>query len=61
MSTFTIIGTIIVPIILRNISEFHFVILPAKFYLIVLALVFAYAVITQFVKRLYIKKYHEWI
>ena len=61
MSTFTIIGTIIVPIILRNISEFHFVILPAKFYLIVLALVFAYAVITQFVKKLYIKKYHEWI
>ena len=60
MSTFTIIGTIIVPIILRNISEFHFVILPAKFYLIVLALVFAYAVITQFVKKLYIKKYHEW-
>ena len=61
MSTFTIIGTIIVPILLSDISEFHFVILPAKFYLIVLALVFAYAVITQFVKKLYIKKYHEWI
>lgn len=61
MSTITIIGTIIVPILLNNISEFHFVILPAKFYLIVILLVLSYAVITQFVKKRYIKKYHEWI
>lgn len=61
MSIVTVIGTIIVPLILKGIPEFHFVILPIKFYLIVLILNLCYTVLAQVVKKAYIKKYHEWL
>lgn len=61
MSLVTVIGTIIVPLILNVIPEFHFVILPIKFYLIVLILNLCYTVLAQVVKKAYIKKYHEWL
>ena len=61
MSLVTVIGTIIVPLILNGIPEFHFVILPIKFYLIVLILNLCYTVLAQVVKKAYIKKYHEWL
>lgn len=61
MSSVTIIGTILVPILLHSITEFHFVILPAKFYLVVLILIFIYTILSQIVKKKYIKKYHEWL
>lgn len=61
MSLVTIIGTIITPILLHNITGFNFVILPAKFYLVVLILIVCYTIIAQLVKRQYIKKYHEWL
>lgn len=61
MSLVTVIGTIIVPLLLNGISEFHFVILPIKFYLIVLILNLCYTVLAQVVKKAYIKKYHEWL
>lgn len=61
MSLVTIIGTIITPIILHNITGFNFVILPAKFYLVVLILIVCYTIIAQLVKKQYIKKYHEWL
>ena len=61
MSLVTVIGTIIVPLLLNGISEFHFVILPIKFYLIVLILNLIYTIIAQIVKKAYIKRYHEWL
>ena len=61
MSLVTVIGTIIVPLLLNAIPEFHFVILPIKFYLIVLILNLCYTVLAQVVKKAYIKKYHEWL
>ena len=61
MSLVTIMGTIITPILLHNITGFNFVILPAKFYLVVLILIVCYTIIAQLVKKQYIKKYHEWL
>lgn len=61
MSLVTVIGTIIVPLLLNAIPEFHFVILPIKFYLIVLILNLCYTVLAQVVKKAYINKYHEWL
>ena len=61
MSLVTVIGTILVPLLLNGIPEFHFVILPIRFYLIVLILNLCYTVLAQVVKKAYIKKYHEWL
>ncbi len=57
----TIIGTILAPILLHNISSFHFEILPFSYYLIVLALTALYVVLVQFVKKIYIKRVGEWL
>ena len=57
----TIIGTIITPILFHNISSFHFEILSIKFYLYLLSLVILYVLIVSIVKRIYIKKNHEWL
>ena len=61
MSLVTIAGTILVPIILHGITEFDFVILPIKVYLVVLVLNICYTVLVQIIKHAYIKKYHEWL
>lgn len=61
MSTFTILGTILTPILLHNLSGFHYEIMPIKFYFTVIILISIYAIITQFIKKKYIKKYHEWL
>lgn len=57
----TIIGTIVTPIILHNVTAFNFEILPPLYYLIVLVLVIAYAILVQVVKKWYIKKYGDWL
>lgn len=57
----TIIGSILSPILLHNISSFHFEILPPIYYLIVLVLSLLYVVLVQLVKNFYIKKFGEWL
>lgn len=57
----TIIGTIITPILLHNIESFNFVILPPIYYVYVVLLSGIYAVLVQFIKKKYIKKYKEWL
>ena len=57
----TSIGTILAPILLHNISSFHFEILPFSYYLIVLTLTALYVVLVQFVKKIYIKRVGEWL
>ena len=61
-STFiTIAGTIITPILLHSVKSFNFVILPMKYYLFVVILLIIYTVLVQKVKKIYIKKYGEWL
>ena len=61
LSLLTIVCTIIVPILLSGFEGFHFVTLPINYYLYVIGLALLYAVIVQFIKRKYIKKYNEWL
>lgn len=53
--------TIVTPILLHNVLSFHFEILSIKFYLYLLSLVILYVLIVSIVKRIYIKKNHEWL
>lgn len=53
--------TIVTPILFHNILSFHFKILSIKFYLYLLSLVILYVLIVSIVKRIYIKKNHEWL
>lgn len=53
--------TIITPLLLHNVLSFHFEILSIKFYLYLLSLVILYVLIVSIVKRIYIKKNHEWL
>ena len=57
----TIIGSILSPILLHNISSFHFEILSPIYYLIVLVLSLLYVILVQLVKKFYIKKFGEWL
>ena len=53
--------TIVTPLLLHNVLSFHFEILSIKFYLYLLSLVILYVLIVSIVKRIYIKKNHEWL
>ncbi len=61
LSALTIIATILVPIILSFTGGFNFVILPPIYYLYLLGFVLLYGIIAQMVKKIYIKKYGEWL
>ncbi len=61
MTLITIIATVLTPIIFNNVADFNFVILPAKYYGYLIALVVTYAIIVQIVKKIYIKKYKGWL
>ncbi len=53
--------TIITPIVLCKISTFHFVILPLQYYIYLVGLIILYFVIVSIIKKVYIKKYGEWL
>lgn len=53
--------TIITPIVLCKISTFHFVILPLQYYIYLLGLIILYFAIVSIIKKVYIKKYGEWL
>ncbi len=53
--------TVVTPILLVNVSSFHFEILPIDCYCYILALVLVYALIVSVIKRWYIGKYKEWL
>lgn len=58
---FSLLLTIIMPIILSPIKSFDFVILPFYFYFILFALANLYFLLVLLVKKVYIKKYGEWL
>lgn len=61
LTLFSLLLTILTPILLHKISSFHFVILPVQFYFYLFALILFYFVLVTFIKKKYIKKYKEWL
>lgn len=61
LTLFSLFLTIICPIVLNKIPTFHFVVLPKGFYLYLVLLILLYFVIVSLVKKIYIKKYGEWL
>lgn len=61
LTIFSLILTILTPILLTEFDTFHFVILPFEFYLYLILLVILYFVIVTIIKKIYIKKYGEWL
>lgn len=61
LTIFSMILTIITPIVLSQIKSFDFVILPISFYICLMSLVLLYFLLVLIVKKLYIKKYGEWL
>jgi Mg2+-importing ATPase len=61
MTSITLVGTILTPILLHGIPEFHYEILPPTYYLYLIGLGIAYAILVEFIKKIYIKKYHSWL
>ncbi len=53
--------TIITPIIFTSISAFGFAILPIKFYIWAIILIAIYILLVTIVKKIYIKRYKEWL
>lgn len=58
---FSLLLTIIMPVILSPIKSFNFVILPFYFYFILFALTNLYFLLVLLVKKIYIRKYGEWL
>ena len=56
-----IIASMILPLLLQSIKDFHFTTLPFAFYMYVIILMILYAILTEFVKHYYIKKHHRWL
>ena len=61
LTTVTIVGTILAPIVLHNIKSFHFELLPPLYYVLVVGLTVLYVILVQIVKKIYIKKFGNWL
>ena len=61
LTILTIIATITIPVLLTGIGDFNFVTLPGEYYRYLLLFVVIYGTIAQIVKKIYIRKYKEWI
>ncbi len=61
LTMLTIVVTIIVPMLLSGLEGFNYVVLPPVYYLYLVGLVVLYAIVTQIVKRIYLKKNDEWL
>lgn len=57
----SIVLTILAPIALHSISSFSFVILPLKFYLYLAILLVLYFISVSIIKKIYIKRFGEWL
>ena len=61
LTTVTVVGTILAPIVLHNIKSFHFELLPPLYYVLVMGLTVLYVILVQIVKKIYIKKFGNWL
>ena len=53
--------TICAPILLHSVPSFNFVVLPLTYYLYLGLMVVIYMVMAAIIKKIYIKKYNEWL
>ena len=61
LTVFSLVLTIICPLVLYRIESFHFVVLPIGFYFYLVLLILLYFIVVSFIKKAYIKKYNEWL
>lgn len=61
LTLLSLVLTIFTPIFLHKVASFHFEILPPIFYFYLIILVLFYFVLVSTIKKIYIKKYHEWL
>ncbi len=61
LTLFSLVLTIFTPIFLHKVASFHFEILPPIFYFYLLILVLFYFLIVSIIKKIYIKRYQEWL
>ncbi len=61
LTLLSLVLTIFTPIFLQKVASFHFEILPPIFYFYLIILVLFYFVLVSIIKKIYIKKYHEWL
>ena len=61
LTLFSLVLTIFTPIFSHKVASFHFEILPPIFYFYLLILVLFYFLIVSIIKKIYIKKYQEWL
>lgn len=61
LTLFSLVLTIITPLLLHNVETFHFEIMPLKFYIYLCFLVLMYFLTVSLIKKIYIKKYKEWL
>lgn len=61
LTLLSLVLTIFTPIFLHKVASFHFEILPPIFYFYLIILVLFYFLIVSIIKKIYIKKYHEWL
>jgi Mg2+-importing ATPase len=60
-TTISIVLAVIIPMALNSVKGFNFAILPANYYIYLIIILFMYAVLVEIVKRIYIKKYGNWL
>lgn len=61
LTLFSLVLTVVTPILLSPISSFHFVCLPMEYYLYALVLVIGYFFLISIIKKIYIKREKEWL
>ena len=61
LTLLSLILTIITPIAVCKVKSFNCVILPLKYYLIVILLVILYVILVNIIKKIYIKRNGEWL
>ena len=61
MSMLTVAGTIAAPILLHNLPSFHYEIMPPTYYLYLVVLFIAYAILVSIIKKIYIRHYKHWL
>lgn len=61
LTLFSLVLTVVTPILLSPISSFHFVSLPMEYYLYALVLVIGYFFLISIIKKIYIKREKEWL
>lgn len=60
-TTLSISLAIFIPYIFNELKDFNFAILPVTYYIYLVLIIFAYALLVQLVKKAYVKKYKAWL